>query len=200
MPNWCFTNLKIESDDKSVIDKIGKAMEDALSKRYLPDEPSYFDNWLGNLLCYTGMSVKEVGDSEIRCRGSVDYLDTEGDEIVMDLSTAWCPQLGAVKKLIEYLGISEDEYELIYTAEEPGVDLFCTNDPVIEGTYTLDDFESDTLYELSESEFRDAMTEKFGEHDEIRNLPAEKLISWAYNEFDSFSAHRFDHEDIDVWM
>lgn len=200
MPNWCFTNLKIESDNKSVIEKIGKAMEDALSKRYLPDEPYYLDNWLGNLLCYTGMTVEEVNESEIRCRGSVDYLETAGDEIVMDLSTAWSPQLGAVKKFLEHLEVPEDSVHLFYTAEEPGCDIFCTNDPDIEGTYTLDDCDSDTLYELSESEFRDAMAEKFGEHDEIRNLPIDDLISWAYDEFDTFSAHRFDYEDIDVWM
>lgn len=198
MPNWCSCNLNITSTPED-IGKIEEALQKATSKNYLGDEPfSFKEEWLGNLLCYTGKDPDEVSSGEVCCRGSIEYWEKVSDtQITMDLDTAWSPQFGAFPLFFDYLGVHP---EVTYSAEEFGNLLFVTNDPHVDGTYILEDYSGErenTLYDLSEQsllqtlQYDYGMGMKDGEsvEDFIRRAEVEQDIS----------INQFEYEDFETW-
>ena len=199
MPNWCMTTMTIHpaSETKPFSKEMLEKLETAIDTNYLGDDPwTFHESWLGNLLCATGMTPEEVTNGGIRCRGRVAYCETSEEEIYLQVETAWCPQLGAVKKFLDHFGA---EAEIIYSAEEPGTEVYYTNDPDEEGSFIFDDFNVGSFYDLSESDLREMLTEKCGKHDEIDNLPVKELIAWALNNYDDLSIHQFENLPIEEW-
>lgn len=196
MPNWCSSNLTLTAKPED-LDKIENALNSALSKRVLPDEPQYFDNtWLGNLLAYTGMSREEVEKTDISCRGTIDDVSRYEDSIVLYISSAWSPQFGALKVFLDYLDVHP---EIIYIAEEFGSDIYVTNDPDYVDTFYLST-DKDNWYDLTEQDFRETLVEQYGEHEEFHNLPIDKLIEWALYEFEDVCIHKCEYADFDEWL
>ena len=136
MPNWCWSQVHISTDEEK-LNKIYEEMKKALSSN--PLAASFGNKWLGNLLVYTGMDKDEVLYGNIRCRGSIaDYGIDDNGELMMNLDTAWNPQFGAIKKFIEYVLGEDAEYDFQYTAEESGCELYCSNEDEVVDTYYID--------------------------------------------------------------
>lgn len=86
-------------------------------------------------------------------------------------------------------------------AEEPGCELYFTNDPAEDDNWILDTLEN-TLYDLSESQLREALLEylpkevrEWHDHDEIHEL-AELCRKMLTDEDDYLSIHKFEFVPI----
>ena len=134
MPNWCFSSVSI-TDSKEKLDVIEKEMNNALSAN--PIGADFGNMWLGNLLLHIGFDKDTVVYGNIRCRGSVVYLDrTKDDELIVDTETAWCPHVTCIKMFARHYS---DTAKITYMAEEPGCELFWTNDPETAKKYVVDE-------------------------------------------------------------
>lgn len=136
MPNWCWSQVHISTDEEK-LNKLYEEMKKALSSN--PLGADFGNEWLGNLLVYTGMDKDEVIYGHIGCRGSItDFGIDDNGELMMNLETAWNPQFGAIKKFIEYVLGEDAEYDFRYTSEESGCELYCSNDDEVVDTYYID--------------------------------------------------------------
>lgn len=122
MPNWCATYITIQNENEEEL----KRLEEELTNALKGNDSDFGDNWLGNLLLYLGYSLDEVSTGPISCRGSIDYIERFDDELLIDMQSAWTPHLLPIKLFTEKYA---PESEILYTAEEPGFELYLTNDP-----------------------------------------------------------------------
>ena len=150
MPNWCYTQITINNENKEELKHFENLLNDWTSHNYM--ENGFGLNWLGNIVGNSGIgTVSESKDTDISCRGSLIYMENFGDQLVIDTETAWAPKLRMwIMLLDKYL----PDAELIYQAEECGMALYLTNDPALVGKYgleifnfeeELEDFETDDL-------------------------------------------------------
>lgn len=133
MPNWCFTSVTIHST-KENLDIIERELVNATSTN--PVKADFGNTWLGNLLLYIGMDEDSVVHGDIRCRGSMeDFLRQDDETIDCVIYSAWSPHIQCICKFVDHY---VDDAEIIYTAEEPGCELYWTNDPAVEDTVYID--------------------------------------------------------------
>lgn len=139
MSNHCYTNITINHEDTNRLKTLYNLIEEWTSKNYR--ENGFGLSWLGNVVGNSGIdSSDENKDFSVRCRGSIIYMDFNGDQIIIDTETAWVPMMKMwIKVLEKYL----PDAELIYSAEEPGCGIFWTNDPCIIGKYLIDSWNND---------------------------------------------------------
>lgn len=133
MPNWCSTRIIIKCNDEEKMKNFEEKLRELISHNYM--ENGFGLTWLGNLVGNSGIgTVDENKETDLRCRGSITYMEKFGEELFIDTETAWAPMLKVFVKLLEkYL----PEAELIYEAEEPGCGVYYTNDPDLVGKYSL---------------------------------------------------------------
>ena len=142
MPNWCMNRITINHENVNELEKLNNLINEWTSKNYLKSD--FGLNWLGNIVGNSGIDTYD-GDFKVRCRGTIDYNEVIGNQLIIDTSTAWAPMIQMWKLILEkYL----PDAELIYEAEECGCGLYCTNDPAMKSTYVFDacdceDIESD---------------------------------------------------------
>lgn len=134
MPNWCYTNIHINHDDEQKLKTFSEQIEQWMKTPALPDVT--WSNWLGNIILNAGIGTVDTGKStDLRCRGSVTYLEFMGDYISIDTETAWVPMMLMWQKLVDkYL----PDAEITYCAEECGCGIFWTNDPLWADRYRFD--------------------------------------------------------------
>ena len=135
MPNWCATYISINGT-KEQLDALNNAIDKATESN--PLNADFGNSWLGNLLLYLGIDKDEVIYGDIRCRGYISYsemvLDDDTSQLIINTETAWVPMLKPFLMMMEKYA---PDAELIYTAEEPGTIVYCTNDPA-EYDYIID--------------------------------------------------------------
>lgn len=126
MPNWCYTNINIKCNSE----KEAKALHDKIEKWTSVNycENGFGFNWLGNIVGNSGIDDRKDGnDFSVCCRGSLIYLDITdiGDELIIDMETAWIPMLQMWKRICDKHLPSG--YDIKYSAEETGCELYETN-------------------------------------------------------------------------
>lgn len=180
MPNWCDTTYKCVGDLKEVksLHKILKHIE----KRKTSIVQNGFGKWwLGNLV------VKLGGNPEkYRCRGEILEYYLDGNVLTIYQSTAWCEQEG-VREIIEKTFSSIKVY---YREEEPGCEVFCTNDASGEffsERYYLNASADDSEYFQTIEEAAKYISELIGKY----VAPQKDAIDAALNEF----MEQLDDED-----
>lgn len=123
MPNWCDTSYKCVGDLNEI-----KSLHNILiymKKRKTSILPNGFGKmWLGNLVHKLGGNWRKL-----RCRGEIIDFYLDGNVLTINQETAWCEQEG-VREIIEKTYPSIKVY---YLEQEPGCDVFNTND--ITGEY-----------------------------------------------------------------
>ena len=132
MPNWCNTTITFHGKNaKKLNDLITKWTEESLS------DVAFGSRWLGNCLVNSGiLEFKDAAFGEIRCRGSIEYYDlTDDEELTVVTETAWSPMLKMWDIINKKLNLN---LEIIYTAEEPGLEVYMTNDPSMKDIYAVD--------------------------------------------------------------
>ena len=137
-PNWCLTKIDINTDSEETAQAICDKLEKWLKA---PEDESIDggDDWLGCLAVNSGViaSYDDIDESPIACRGEVECLTLDSDGVHMLTSTAWEPMLEVIYRALEK-NFELDGIDIVYSAEEPGCDLYVTNDEDVAGTYCVD--------------------------------------------------------------
>lgn len=199
MPNWCYTNLNIHADKES-IDLLDQKLDEAMNRTSDPSTTTDFGSrWLGNLLIASGYSEDDLNKEGVPCcRGEVEYYERTGSfGYVINITSAWSPQLGALVKFLEHLGIDAD---ITYTAEELGMCLYVTNNPIEIDTFIVCDEENySTEYAYTEEMVKDLLIEKGCDYDEVIYLRTDELESYVSNHFEDLSIFRCEYAPVDEW-
>lgn len=142
MPNWCSTDIIIQSDDTKKIEElynlIGKWDNDSIKKS------DFSDSWLGNIVGSSKIAEYKDGyfydnkGNTVRCRGSLTSVECVDNCIYIYTETAWCPMLKMWQMICDkYLS---SDYTIWYHAVEPGCCVYDTNDPDYLSKYIIDAF------------------------------------------------------------
>lgn len=192
MPNWCFTNITIIHHDKERLDGFERLLNLWTSSNAM--ENGFGLDWLGNIVLNSEVGTVDTGkDTDLRCRGTVDSICNDGDQIVIQTTTAWRPMMKMWKKVVDkYLPGAA----LIYSASEEGNAFFVTNDEDLRGCYVIDaydmeDIESD--WEAEESEVISILQKILN----IKETDIEKLLA-DFEESEAsenMSIHAWDFDD-----
>lgn len=180
MPNWCYNAITISGTEESlnVLDE-----NFAKAREHKGTESCFGEKWLGQMVEYLGYDA-----SKVRCRGYIlDYHHTP-EEICISTETAWGPLLEPILLMVEKFA---PDSEITYFCEEPGCDIYLTNDPTLEGKYILDvwddeisDYERDPL---SHDELKDWLEDILKKK---KGLPS--LLKEALSEYD-FCVHQYEY-------
>lgn len=178
MANWAYVNYVIK-DSQENLKKVYNAISTALSIGN--------DDWEGNVLMLLGMSKEEVNKYSLR--GSINYLDEGIDFNAGDVKSfsfsaeeAW-----STTEFGKALCNLFPEMELFWYCEEPGMEIYETND--IEGEYfparymveeVYNDWTEDYHYPETEKELFKLLSE----------LSSEKITDWK-----SLEEYNKEHED-----
>lgn len=151
MPNWCSNRISITCNSEAKINNLYNLLIEWTSK--VSKENSWKTKWLGNIVNFSGIG----SDENINCRGSIDDIELYNNTISFWTETAWNPSFEMWFLICEkYLGEEDIDWSILYVSEEPGADIFCTNDPSIVDSYNIEVWEDnewleEEAYEVSES-------------------------------------------------
>ena len=181
MPNWCDTIYKCVGDPKEV--RSLYKIINANNKRQTPRVKNGFGIlWLGCIIDNLGENWENY-----RCRGEIIDYQLDGNVLIIYQNTAWSEQEG-FRECIEKKYPSIKVY---YREEEPGCEVFYTNDANGEyfpERYFLDNYEEPLYYETIE-EAADSVSGIVGYKVEA----TVKAIEEALNDYEE------THEDEDVF-
>lgn len=172
MPNWCDTIYKCVGDPKEVRE-LHEVLE-RMNNRKDPQKQSDFGYmWLGELVNELGFDWEKY-----RCRGEITSYDYDGEGMVtINQMTAWCEQEG-VRQVIQEKYPSIKVY---YMEEEPGCDVYYTND--FTGDFFPERFllDGEDVYEYFETieEVSEFVNERFG----LTTTPDLEEIERQINEY-----------------
>lgn len=118
MANNCFTDYVIEGDQQE-LQSLYEALQRIDTKAELKTTSGFGSRWLGNL-------VTEIGGdwNNVYCRGTVDWYELEDNQLQILTDTAWVP----MNEVFDFIVEKFPGLEYYYQAEEPGCELFWTND------------------------------------------------------------------------
>jgi len=121
MPNWCSTAYVIDGDAKEM-KQLYELMK-GLEERKTPSvENGFGTTWLGCLVDALGKDWNDV-----RCRGSWNGPEMDGDVLKFSTETAWTPcseTFNLVREAFPHL-------RYYFQAEEPGMEVYETNDEFV---------------------------------------------------------------------
>ena len=139
MPNWCMNTITFNGPEEPI-----KELKDFISEqRDIPNvaELGHFatNTWLGTFLGRAGFNYDDY-----ECRGQIvdwpdDIVGEKGPgSFTIQTETAWSPMIAMWDAIAKKFS---DEIEIIYTAEEPGMAIYSTNDPAMRSHYNGDKFD-----------------------------------------------------------
>lgn len=113
MPNWCATRYRLTGE--------GAVKLNNLIDENRKNEKENWD-WLGHI-------VRQLGGDEgkLYCRGWITDYELKDGELTIDCDTAW----GELNEWREFVQEKLDT-KIFYVAEEPGCDVYLTNEPDFE--------------------------------------------------------------------
>ena len=197
MSNYCATYITINGDEKQVR-TLYQFMEWAYEKASKTKRISEIGDLLGVVDIRNGSVYKRETDQYISSRSSVEQLNYDGaNELGISVGDAWCPQLGIYKLLQEKFA---PDCELIFIAEEPGCDVYVTNDPEYIDKWIVelldDNPEYDSLWYVSEDEARKFLQKILNTNEDDMG----KLTTLAFksNEHE-LRVHCFSEEDVETF-
>lgn len=185
MPNWCTTNITFKGP-KEEIKTLSKSIEEWTSKEYIKTD--FGKNWLGNICI--GANLITIDEAEnntkkYRYRGDIiDVEDYDDNELHVQTETAWTPMLALWVDTLKSLKLNNTE--ILYTASEPNLEIYYTNDPDQIDTYIWDVGlynESEELKDLFKSVYDttpDNNNDLLSENDELFFMDYD--ISKTYND------------------
>ena len=152
MPNWCFSDYRLVSDNNEVEELYDRMKR--LQEMKQPLKPNSFGTtWLGNLVEDLGVDFNQV-----QCRGSWDNLTLEDGVLSFTTETAWY-------RCTEVEDLIREKYPTIdisFRCEEPGMAIYEKNNNVFFPEDYIVDIEDDDTYYLMESEALQTLSDFFG--------------------------------------
>lgn len=203
MPNWCFTNIEIVSNNPQKNEYVYNLIEKWTSgESYIKND--FGSCWLGNIVGFSGIDkCTDKKDFSIPCRGQLTYLELFKESIQIQTLTAWSPALKMWVMLIEKYYDKADNVKIIFTAEESSMGLLCTNDPELIDKYNVDiwdDYDNINKFlecgEYTEKDILEILTKMLSlpENCDIENA----LITFNRSDFrENMSIIKYDTASVD---
>ena len=120
MPNWAYTDYVVTGDNEKVEQFFD--MLNRLNERKRPLRRSDFGKlWLGNIVLLLGKHWKDV-----YCRGSIQSYQKsfDNEKLLLTVLSAW----GEMNEVRELLQQKFPSVKVYYYVEEPGMEIYSTND------------------------------------------------------------------------
>ncbi|MDY3936747.1 MAG: hypothetical protein SOZ07_08900 [Prevotella sp.] len=132
MANWASTSYQIEGS-KEELQKLFDLIDGFVKERLKPVCDAA-QNWEGNILQALGATEEQISDNYLR--GFISHYEMEENSIRMDTEEAW----GATdfRHVLRQL---MPELTIYYIVEEPGCEVYATND--MDSKYFTDRFKVD---------------------------------------------------------
>ena len=125
MANTCLTEYTVNNLSGEELITLYNALVEIKSQR----NDGHDENWLGNILYYTG-EVDKL--DKVALRGHIGHVEiVDNEQLLFDTVTAWRPMPEAIMMLLE----EYPEAELLYASDAGGDEMF-TNDPCVVGHRT----------------------------------------------------------------
>ena len=198
MPNWCFATVKIYDNKEENIKNLFNLIKEWTKENAEPN--GFGTQWLGNIVIHSGIgSANDKKQNYISCKGSINYLELQNDHIYIEMTTAWTPCLKMWNMIAEKY-LSED-YEILYTADEPGNGIFDTNDSDYIGTYSIESYSDiDSEQCVSEDELKEYLKNFLNVSKQ--NISLDELIKLnerlqPYEDY--FSIRQWEEKPIESW-
>ena len=125
MANWASTSYRIEGS-KGDLERVYGVIDDFISERRKPIEENASNDWEGNIVKALGATDEQVSKNYLR--GFIQEYEMDGDTIRIEAEEAW----GATD-FRHVLTQLMPELTVYYIVEEPGCEVYATNDE--EGKY-----------------------------------------------------------------
>jgi len=119
MPNWCYTNIVLNGAKENI-----DLFENKLKELESSEKPA-IPNGFGNM--WLGLIVDMLGEDwhNVRCRGYIcDFMRLDDKSIQVNIEHAWTYPDELMKLFMERF----PDIELYYYAEEPGMEIYVSND------------------------------------------------------------------------
>ena len=193
MSNYCATYIRIVGDHKEV-DLLYRLLEWAKEK-----VPNGWIGEIGNLLGVTdvvdGFAYHRGTKNSIACRSHIEEVDLDGNELDISVGDAWSPQLSVYSLLQKKFA---PNCKLFFTGEEPGCDVYVTNDPEYIGKWLVDvetneDSDCESLWYVEESVAKEFLQKKLQSDSESMD----ELTRLAYESDDYISVHQFSEASVE---
>ena len=194
MPNWCSTRITINHENVDELKNLEALINECTRTNYM--ENGFGLKWLGNIVGNSGIGTVDTKKStDLRCRGSLTYMELYDNQLTIDTETAWVPMLEMWVKLLEkYL----PDAELIYMAEEPGCAIYCTNDPTLVGKYLIDSWNDNVDYDPEAD--KETVIFELQRYLKTTETEIDKLLKMLEEMEDSeVSINEWRFTEIDVW-
>ena len=188
MPNWCYTSVSINTKSHNLFNTwLDKGQEESDFKR----------NWLGSIIKYSGIGNPDSGDCP-RCRGTIENIDTDDNSVIFNTETAWSPMLKGLKMVADKYAPGS---EIIYSAEECGMEIYFTNDPSEVGKIYVDNWTDKGDYiescdDYDESEVREALKDALPGMD-VKNMPIDSINSALCEKGIDIRIHKWEEVSIE---
>ena len=195
MSNYCATYIRIVG-----VYKEAQLLYDLLewAKEKVPN------GWIGeigNLLGVVDISDGNTyyrGTKEyISCRSRIEeiYFDAHTNEVTISSGDDWSPQLSVYSLLQKKFA---PNCKLFFTGEEPGCDVYVTNDPEYIGKWLVDvetneDSDCESLWYVEESVAKEFLQKKLQSDSES----IDELTRLAYESDDCISVHQFSEVSVE---
>lgn len=176
MPNWCSSYYKFTGDQKE-LENLSGVINAACSDNF-KSFSGFGSAWLGNIIALYGYDPLDEKASW-ECRGDINYSELFGNELQLSIETAWAPT-SMFDRIIEefYPNLS-----CVFTAVEPGCEIYVTTDPDM-----IDKYEIDMMWKDG-TEIREC-----GDYHDIKHV----VDKWFGREFkDMEDLQNYIHENIE---
>lgn len=186
MANRASTSYVIEGS-KAEVSKVYQVIDDFMSGRKQPVAETASDDWEGNIVKTLGATDEQM---KKYLRGFIQWFDFDGCVLRIDAEEAW----GATD-FYEVLGELMPNLTIYFSVEEPGCEIYATNDA--DGKYFADRFYVESAVNNNYAheyftEKKDAMSyvaELLGRE----NVSKEELDKWN-EEQEDYDAYIYVHE------
>lgn len=131
-------------------------------------------------------------------RGSLVEHSLDDKTITLYLECKWSPIVYIFQSMITET-MPNTKFTITYTAEEPGMDIFYTNDPEKDGMYIVDCCSKnldDVFYVNTKEEVEDILHQALPKYDKYKKMKLPELISEAQDKCMAY-VHRYELIPID---
>lgn len=191
MSNYCATYIRIIGEYKEM--KLLYTLLDWAKEKVSNGWIGEIGNLLGVTDVIDGYAYRRGTKEDVRCRSHIEQVNFDETEVGISVGDAWAPQLTVYAMLQEKFA---PNCKLFYVAEEPGCDVYATNDPdyidkwIVE-VYDNPDFES--LWYVSEDEARKFLQELL--HTNSDDMDELTRLAYESEEYE-LSVHHFDEVPV----
>ena len=212
MPNWCFTQYIIKSDDKNALKDLEKKLNDWTQENYI--ENGFGPKWLGNIVGHSGLyhidPDIEWDDNYIPyCRGTLDDCELTDEGLYIETETAWSADHEMIADLIKtYIPDAEVLFTSELTEDGEYVSNYKSGYILENGMYGGDDefdivqkamkkhFGDEEIVDVadgvSEDNLRSFLLDVLEIDDEEEEMDIEELIEEMTDKYEDFSIHKYE--------